>query len=77
MAIFFQIVSFLFANRAEIKKLIIDIEGLIPDVPGSDKAAAVRGFIGAALNITDQIESAWPMVAPIFNLFVKDTKAGK
>ena len=77
MAVFFQIVSFLLANRAQIKQLILDIQGLIPDAPGADKAAAVRHFIGAALNISDQIESAWPMVAPIFNLFVADTKAGK
>lgn len=77
MAVFFQIISFLVANRAEIKKLILDIQGLIPDAPGAEKAAAVRHFIGATLNISDQIENVWPMVAPIFNLFVSDTKAGK
>lgn len=77
MAIFFQIVSFLLANRAQLKQLILDIQGLIPDAPGADKASAVRHFIGAALNIEEKIEAAWPMVAPIFNLFVADTKAGK
>lgn len=77
MNIFFQIVSFLVANRAQIRQLIIDIEGLIPDAPGADKAATVRNFIATALNIGDQINIVWPMVAPIFNLFVADAKSGK
>lgn len=77
MAIFLQIVSFLVQNRAQIKQLILDIQNLIPDAPGADKAGLVKSFIAASLQVEGQIESAWPFVAPLFNAFVSDTKLGK
>ena len=73
----FQIIAFLVSNKAQIKELILSIEALIPDAPGSSKASAVKEFIGTALNISDQIEAVWPVVLPIFNLLVGIVKGPK
>lgn len=72
-----QIVSFLAAHKDQIKQLILDIEALMPDAPGNEKAAQVKSFIGAALSIEAQIEQAWSFVGPIFNRFVATTKSAK
>ena len=77
LSIFLQIISYLADNREGIKILVKNIENLIPEAPGNTKAAAVRGAIGTALGIETQIESIWPMVAPIFNLFVSGVKGPK
>jgi hypothetical protein len=37
----------------------------------------VKDFIGQAMAIEAQMEAAWPIVAPIFNLFVAAVKAPK
>lgn len=69
-----QIIGYIVENKDTIKGLIFSIQSLIPDAAGGDKANAVKSFIGKALNIEGQLESAWPMVAPIFNLFVAAVK---
>lgn len=69
-----QIFNWFIEHREELIKLIKGIESLIPDAPGNEKAAAVRNVIATALGVEATIEKAWPMVAPIFNLFVKDVK---
>jgi hypothetical protein len=70
----FQVIGFLAEHKADIKKMILAIEALIPEAPGSEKAATVRRFIGSALAMDDKIDALWPAVAPIFNLFVAMTK---
>jgi hypothetical protein len=74
IATVFAILSYLASNKDLIKQAIVDIQNLIPDAPGNDKAAAVKGFIASALNIESQIESVWPLVAPVFNAFVAVVK---
>lgn len=69
-----QIISFIRENQALLKALVLDIEGLIPNTPGNTKATAVRTAIGIFMGIEAQIETAWPMVAPIFNIFIGDVK---
>jgi hypothetical protein len=69
-----QVIGFLVENKDQIKQVVQSIEKLIPDAPGSDKAASVRAFIGKALDVEAQIEAAWPLVAPFFNLFVSVVK---
>lgn len=75
--IILQVISFLVANKEQIKEVILSIEALIPDTPGSAKAGAVKAFIGTALGIEAQIEAVWPLVSPIFNLLVGSVKASK
>lgn len=72
-----QVFTFLATNRNQIKELILAIESLLPEAPGTSKAASVKQFIAAALGITDQIEAVWPAVAPLFNAFVSLIKAPK
>lgn len=69
-----SVIAYLVANKDTIKQVVLNVEQLIPDAPGAQKAAAVRTFIGSALSIEAQIEAAWPMVAPLFNLFVAEVK---
>lgn len=69
-----QVISFLIANKDVFRQIISGLEELVPDAPGATKAAAVRGIIGDALNIAKEIEAVWPLVLPIFNLFVARTK---
>ena len=76
-SIFMQIVSFIASNKDMLKTLVLDLENLIPDAPGNAKAAAVRAAIGTAIGIENQIEAVWPMIAPIFNLFVGAIKGPK
>lgn len=68
--IFFLVLAYLAQNKDAIKQAILDLENLIPNAPGNDKAAAIRGMIAGALNIEGQIEAAWPIIAPVFNAFV-------
>lgn len=70
-----QILEFLWANREKVKGVVLGIEGLAEGALGTDKAAAFKSYIGAALNIESQVEGAWPIVSPIFNLAVKSFKA--
>jgi len=74
MQVFFSILSFMYDHREDIKKLILQVEGLMGEAPGTSKMAVVRGWIGTAMGIEQQIESAWPMVAPFFNLMVSLVK---
>lgn len=69
-----QVVTYLLQHRKELAELILSIEAMFGDEPGASKAGMVRQFIGAALDIVDKIESAWPLISPIFNLFVAKVK---
>ncbi|MFZ6733782.1 hypothetical protein ACO0LG_17780 [Undibacterium sp. Ji42W] len=69
-----QIISFLAEHKEQIKKLILDIENLIPATPGSSKALIVRNFIATSLSIEAQMEPAWPFVSSLFNDLVAFTK---
>lgn len=77
MQLFLQVLAFLITNRAQIVELIKGIESLIPDAPGSEKCAAVKGAIAQTLSIEQKIDAAWPMVQPIFNLLVSEVKGAK
>lgn len=72
-----SIISFLVSNKAAIVQAVTEIELLIPDAPGATKAAAVKGFIASGLSIENEIEQAWPFVAPLFNAFVAIVKGPK
>jgi hypothetical protein len=74
LAIALQILTFLAQNKDNIKSIVLTIEQMAGDMPGSSKAQAVKDVIGKALSIEAQIEAAWPIVAPIFNLFVAAVK---
>jgi hypothetical protein len=76
ISIVFQIITFLATHKDQIKQLILDIEALMPDAAGSEKATQVKTFIAAALSIEAQVEQAWSFVGPIFNRFVAATKSG-
>ena len=69
-----EIVTYLVKNRKEIADLILQIQDLFPDTPGEEKASVVRKVIGTVLGISDKIEESWPLVSPIFNLFVAKVK---
>lgn len=75
--IFLQVLVWLEANKDNLKQIIIQIENLIPDAPGNQKAQAVKGAIAAAMGIEAQIEQVWPLVSPIFNALVALVKAVK
>ena len=70
-----QILEFLWTNRDKVKAIVLGLEGLAEGALGVDKAAAFKSHIGAVLGVEAQIEAAWPMVAPFFNLAVKSIKA--
>ena len=72
-----SIISFLVSNKSQIVQVITEIELLIPDAPGSTKAAAVKSFIATSLGVEAQVEQAWPLVGPIFNALVALVKAPK
>ena len=44
-----QVISFLAEHKEQIKKLILDIESLIPATPGNSKALIIRNFIAQVL----------------------------
>jgi uncharacterized BrkB/YihY/UPF0761 family membrane protein len=69
-----QIFTFLASHKDALKQTVLDIETLIPDAPGSVKAAQFKAFIASALGIESQIEAVWPMAAGVFNLFVAKVK---
>ena len=69
-----QVISFLAEHKEQIKKLILDIESLIPATPGNSKALIIRNFIATSLNVEAQIEHAWPFVSGLFNDLVATTK---
>ena len=69
-----QITAFLVSNKDSIIKLVLDIQSLIPDAAGADKAAVVKNFIGKALGIEQQLEAAWPLAKPVFDLLVAIVK---
>lgn len=75
MSIALQILTFIFSNKDTIKQIVLGLEQLAGDLPGSQKAQAVKDFIATSLNIVGQVEGAWPMVAPIFNVIVAAFKA--
>ncbi len=75
IAVVLSVFNFLAQNKDTIKQVIVSIENLVPDSPGSEKAKAVKGFIATALGIEEQMEQTWPFVAPIFNLFVAHVKS--
>lgn len=69
-----QIIGFLAEHKEEIKKLILDIENLIPMTAGNTKAQIVRNFIATSLSLEAQIEHAWPYISGLFNDLVATTK---
>jgi|GEM_PF-1739900 len=69
-----QVISFLAEHKEQIKKLILDIESLIPATPGNSKALIIRNFIATSLNVEAQIEQGWPFVNDLFNDLVATTK---
>lgn len=77
MPIALQIIAFLFSNKETIKQIVIGLEDLAGDLPGSQKAQAVKDFIAAGLNVADKLEQSWPLVAPIFNVIVSAIKGKK
>jgi phage-related protein len=70
-----SVISFIASHRTQLGELVTNVESMIPDAVGSAKAAAVKGFIGVAMNIEADLEAAWPLVSPIFNFFVHGVKA--
>ena len=70
----FQLFAYLIQHRKEIVDLILQIQDLFPDATGAEKAGVVRQFFGVALGVSDKIEEAWPLIAPVFNLFVAKAK---
>ena len=70
-----QILAFMATNKDAIKQIVQNIEALIPDAPGAIKSAQLKSFIGTALGLEAQIETVWPMVSGIFNVFVAQIKA--
>lgn len=74
---FLQVLAFLITNRAQIIEIITGIEALIPDAPGSEKAAAAKAAIAKGLNVESAVETAWPMIQPIFDLLVASAKGKK
>lgn len=77
MQVFLTVLTFIIQNRADIIEIIKSIEALIPDAPGNEKAAAVKEVIGKAIGTEQQLETAWPLVQPIFNLLVASVKTPK
>jgi hypothetical protein len=77
LSIAIQIITFLAQHKDDIKAIVLNIEQMMGDMPGNSKAQAVKDFIGQAMAIEGQMEAAWPIVAPIFNLFVAAVKAPK
>lgn len=71
------VLSFLVENRDTIRKLVLDVEALIPDAPGASKAASVKQFIAASISAGDQLDAAWPLISPVFNLLVAAVKGTK
>ncbi|MFZ6743492.1 hypothetical protein ACO0LC_09730 [Undibacterium sp. JH2W] len=69
-----QVISFLAEHKEQVKKLILDIESLIPATPGNSKALIIRNFIATSLNVEAQIEQTWPFVNGLFNELVATTK---
>ena len=70
MQMLLTVLSFMYDHRADIKELVLKIEGLVGDAPGASKAGIARDWIASAMGIESQMEAVWPMVQPIFNLFV-------
>lgn len=69
-----QIISFLAEHKEQVKKMILDIENLIPTTAGNTKAQIVRNFIATSLSVEVQIEHAWPYISELFNDLVAATK---
>jgi len=73
--ILLSVISFFAQNKDAIKTMILDMEALLPNSNGHDKAAQVKNYIAASLGIEAQIETVWPLLAPIFNAFVGTVKS--
>ncbi|MFZ6681027.1 hypothetical protein [Undibacterium sp. Tian12W] len=69
-----QVIAFLAEHKEQIRKLILDIENLIPATAGNNNALIARNFIATGLGIEAQIEQAWPYVSGLFNDLVAATK---
>ena len=65
-----SVLGFLVQHKDDVKALILQVEQLMGEAAGNEKAQAVKTFIGTALGIEAQLEQAWPLVSPIFNAFV-------
>ena len=77
MQVFLQILAFLIANRDQIIDIIKAIEAMIPDAPGTEKAAVLKNAVGEVLGTARLLDTAWPMVQPVLNLLVASVKAPK
>lgn len=69
-----SILSFLWDERENVKKLILLVQDAYEGAAGEEKAKAVKEFIAKALGIEDRIEGAWPIAAPFFNRLVAKVK---
>lgn len=69
-----QVFTFLASNKDTIKGIILSIESLIPSAAGDVKATQLKDAVAKAMGIEAQIESVWPMVQGVFNVFVAQVK---
>lgn len=80
VAIVLQVLSFLAANKEDIKQLILSLETLTIDgltVAGSSKAEVVKGYISVASGLIAEVEAVWPVIQPVFNGIVAAVKGTK
>lgn len=69
-----KVLLFMATHKQDIKDLIVATEDLFEGATGPEKMAKVRASIGQILDMGDQIETVWSVVAPFFNTLVADTK---
>lgn len=74
-----SVILWIGAHRDQIKDLILGAQTLLGDLPGSERAAAVREAIAAAMvaegKLQAEIDKVWPFVGPYFDRFVAKVKA--
>lgn len=73
-----QVLLYLFTHREEIKQVVVNVDALLSDAPGTARAAAVGNFIAQGIREETQIEvdfqKALPFIGPIFDGFVAKVK---
>lgn len=68
------VIIYIVTNKELIKQLVLQIENLIPDAPGTTKAGMFKHWIATAMNIENEIEQVWPLVKPVFDVVVAGVK---
>ena len=74
MQAFITVLAFLASTKDTIKQVVLHLQELLGSGTGSTKAAMFKNWLGVAMNAGDQVEAAWPMIQPIFNMFVAVAK---